>query len=268
MCASPRASHAIRTIMPPSASATYARGRDDAIWTTLQAMLGGMGDAEAAHARQVAALPGARGCLGLLSAEAIAPAAYWASWADALPACPASGPWCRGLAARLAVPRIADPYRAHSRLRASAFLAAQLARTAPLPGRAACRSVAHRCAVRQATSIPPQAMQIALRRRLRLPLPLFPGPLRPQPWMWWSHGPFRRPSGRPGRATAVAGPIEDRRRLDLVVYGATANGGALCCDATLVSPLTRTGHPDGAALKVAERRKHSTYPELARGGPQ
>ena len=25
---------------------------------------------------------------------------------------------------------------------------------------------------------------------------------------------------------------------------------------------------DGAALKVAERRKHSTYPELARGGPQ
>ena len=78
MCASPRANHAIRT-MPPSASATYARGHDDAIWTTLQAMLGGMGDAEAAHARQVAALPGALGGLGLLSAEAIAPAAYWAS---------------------------------------------------------------------------------------------------------------------------------------------------------------------------------------------
>ena len=85
MCASPRANHSIRT-MPPSASATYARGHDDAIWTTLQAMLGGMGDAEAAHARQVAALPGALGGLGLLCAEAIAPAAYWASWADALPA--------------------------------------------------------------------------------------------------------------------------------------------------------------------------------------
>ena len=28
----------------------------------------------------------------------------------------------------------------------------------------------------------------------------------------------------------------DRRRLDLVVHGATPNGGALCCDATLVSP--------------------------------
>ena len=35
---------------------------------------------------------------------------------------------------------------------------------------------------------------------------------------------------------------EDRRRLDLVVYGATPHGGALCCDATFVSPLTRTGH--------------------------
>ena len=40
----------------------------------------------ATHARQVAVLPGAQGGLGLLSAEAIAPAAYWDSWADALPA--------------------------------------------------------------------------------------------------------------------------------------------------------------------------------------
>ena len=52
--------------------------------------------------------------------------------------------------------------------------------------------------------------------------------------------------------------------------GATPHGGALCCDATPVSPLTRTGHPqpctvtiDGAALRVAERRKHAAYPELA-----
>ena len=66
---------------------------------------------------------------------------------------------------------------------------------------------------------------------------------------------------------------QDRRRLDLIVYGATTRGGALCCDATLVSPLTRTGHPqpravqiDGAALQVAERRKQAAYPELTRGG--
>ena len=68
---------------------------------------------------------------------------------------------------------------------------------------------------------------------------------------------------------------ENRRRLDLVVYGATPHGGALCCDATLVSSLTWVGHPqpctvtiDGAALRVAERRKHAAYPELARAGPQ
>ena len=69
--------------------------------------------------------------------------------------------------------------------------------------------------------------------------------------------------------------VEDRRKLDLVVYEATPHCGALCCDATLVSPLTRTGHPqlctvtiDGAALRVAERCKHAAYPELARAGPQ
>ena len=67
----------------------------------------------------------------------------------------------------------------------------------------------------------------------------------------------------------------NRRRLDLVIYGATPLGGALCCDATLVSPLTRFGQPQpcaaesaGAALRVAERRKHATYPELSAGGPQ
>ena len=43
----------------------------------------------------------------------------------------------------------------------------------------------------------------------------------------------------------------------------------LCCDATLVSPLTRTGQPqpctadvDGAALRTAERGKAATYPEF------
>ena len=51
---------------------------------------------------------------------------------------PASSAGCRGLAAWLAVPRIADPYRALSRSRAPATLAAQFARSAPLPSRTAC----------------------------------------------------------------------------------------------------------------------------------
>ena len=39
--------------------------------------------------------------------------------------------------------------------------------------------------------------------------------------------------------TAPHAGTQDRRRLDLVVYGALSSGGAQRCDATLVSP----GHP-------------------------
>ena len=75
--------------------------------------------------------------------------------------------------------------------------------------------------------------------------------------------------------TAPRVALDDRPRLELVIFGALRMGGALCCDATLVSPLTRTGQPqpgtaahDGAMLRVAERRKRAAYPELRSGGPQ
>ena len=75
--------------------------------------------------------------------------------------------------------------------------------------------------------------------------------------------------------TALGVASDNRRRLDLVIYGATPLGGAVCCDATLVSPLRHDGTPhagaparDGAVLQVAERRKRATYPELAQGGAQ
>ena len=188
-----------------------------------------------------------------------------------------------------------------------------------------CRSVPRRCSAHRLghmrehgsppylasrPTMPPQAMQIALRRRL--PLPLSPNHCGPNPGCG---GPVdalgdhtlacprtgllarrakvverawvrvaRKAVGAEGQVvpqhwltytTAPGVLASDRRRLDLVVYGATAHGGALCCDATLVSPLTRTGHPqpctaevDGAALQVAERRKRVAYPELSRGGPQ
>ena len=58
-------------------------------------------------------------------------------------------------------------------------------------------------------------------------------------------------------AVGAAGQVaDDRLRLDLVIYGASPMGGALRCDATLVS------------LRVAERRKRAAYPELISGGPQ
>ena len=77
------------------------------------------------------------------------------------------------------------------------------------------------------------------------------------------------------RTTAPGVRAGDQRRLDLVVYGATSWGGALCCDATMVSPLTRDGEPhphaascDGASLRRRERRKRDAYPELCEPGPQ
>ena len=58
----------------------------------------------------------------------------------------------------------------------------------------------------------------------------------------------------------------------MVIYGITLWGGALCCNATLVSPfspVSRDGQPQGrsadedrAALATAMRRKEATYPEL------
>ena len=52
---------------------------------------------------------------------------------------------------------------------------------------------------------------------------------------------------------------DDRRRLDLVIYGAAPlKGGALCCDATLVSPLARDGepHPGAAAQGWSSGKQH------------
>ncbi|OLP74749.1 hypothetical protein AK812_SmicGene45628 [Symbiodinium microadriaticum] len=163
-----------------------------------------------------------------------------------------------------------------------------------------------------ATTLSPQAMQLALRRRLRLPLPLRLNRCGPSPGCGGLVDVFgdhalacprtgllarrakiverawvrvaREAVGADGQvvpqqwlcATTAPGVApDDRRRLDLVICGASPMGGALCCDATLVSPLTRTGQPqpgtvedDGAMLRVAERRKRAAYPELSSGSPQ
>ena len=84
--ASPRANHSLRT-MPPSASEKYAREHDEGIWSTVKALLVEVpgSEQELADAAQVASLPMRMGGLGLRSAQRCAHAAYWASWADALP---------------------------------------------------------------------------------------------------------------------------------------------------------------------------------------
>ena len=82
------------------------------------------------------------------------------------------------------------------------------------------------------------------------------------------------PQQGPAYTTAPQVADGDRRRLDFVVYGATARGEAPCCEATLVSPLRANGAPvpgaavrDGVALQHARRKKERRYPELQAAGP-
>ena len=69
-------------------------------------------------------------------------------------------------------------------------------------------------------------------------------------------------------------PVNDARRLEIVVDGLPLYGGAqLAVDTTLVSVLKGDGtvlgrgsQLDGVALRAARRRKERTYPELVRPG--
>ncbi|CAE7948697.1 unnamed protein product [Symbiodinium sp. KB8] len=273
--------------MPPSAA--YARGPDDAIWTTLQNMLGGTGDADAAPAQHVAALPGALGGL----AETAAPAAYWASWADALPAIHARLPRCavnyvqlleseagegvHCLAEAAHARRICCRTKAgataphdHGACSSTAVAPHHQWRQVPETGRMV-GSTTHRgrlpyilaivCKPHPATgdanrfedvaarwtltAITPSLARLLARRAKVVELACVrvarkavgaEGQVVPQQWL--------------AHTTATGVPAHNRRRLDLVVYGGTANGGALCCDAALplqervtriLAPLRWTG---------------------------
>ena len=72
---------------PPPDISLYAQAHDAAMWATLLELLGGGSDTTEAAllARAVASLPAALGGLGLQSASRLAPATYWAAWADSLP---------------------------------------------------------------------------------------------------------------------------------------------------------------------------------------
>ncbi len=85
MCASTRANYYLRAL-PPSQSRAFAESHDQAMLNTLFALLDHPdGEREDVHwARMVAQLPLRLGGLGLRSAVRVAPAAYWASWADCL----------------------------------------------------------------------------------------------------------------------------------------------------------------------------------------
>ena len=85
-CAGPRCHHFLRTV-PPHQSAKYADNHDKGMMEATQTVLGSIPGSEVCkeEGRQLATLPMRLGGLGLRSASRTAPAAYWASWADALP---------------------------------------------------------------------------------------------------------------------------------------------------------------------------------------
>ena len=86
-CASSRCVHTLRTL-PPSSVASFAGEHDGAMWTCLRQLIGCQGSDDEQRldrARSIMGLPARMGGLGLRSAARMAPAAYWASWADALP---------------------------------------------------------------------------------------------------------------------------------------------------------------------------------------
>ena len=84
-CAGPRCHHFLRTV-PPSLAREYAAGHDQGMEQVMTTLLEGLtGDAQQQDvARRLATLPMRMGGLGLRSARRMAPAAYWASWADAM----------------------------------------------------------------------------------------------------------------------------------------------------------------------------------------
>ena len=84
-CAGPRCHRWLRTL-PPSQSSEYAILHDVGMLRAMKSLLGGLpGEPqEKKDACRLATLPMRMGGLGLRSATGMAPAAYWASWADAL----------------------------------------------------------------------------------------------------------------------------------------------------------------------------------------
>ena len=76
------------------------------------------------------------------------------------------------------------------------------------------------------------------------------------------------------RNTHIPVPPGDNRRMDIVVHCLNvARGLPLFCDATVVSPITRTGQPrpgtsnkNGKLLEDAERENNDTYWEVENSG--
>ena len=115
-CASPRSNYALR-MLPPNLTAGFASASDQAVQQCLYSLLNadnsGHLPQQAACLAQIALRHGG---LGLRSAQLHAPAVFWASWADALPAVHRRDPELAAiLSQQLAVPGACFPGRGPSR---------------------------------------------------------------------------------------------------------------------------------------------------------
>ena len=155
---------------------------------------------------------------------------------------------------------------------------------------------------REDVTIPSALFRVLLLRRLRLPLPLAPRrcscrgqldpfgdhraacatsgvlPTRALPLQHAVARVCREAGARVARNVRLADmnvdvPIADARRIEVVANGLPLwHGSQLALDATIVSPLTRLGEahpradvqPGCAVTAAAHRKRHHTYPELAR----
>ena len=79
-----RANHTMR-MMPLSQSSVHCRAHDEGMWETAKRLLGHVPAEDEEEAGNISTSPMRMGGLGLRSGERCAPAAFWASWADALP---------------------------------------------------------------------------------------------------------------------------------------------------------------------------------------
>ena len=186
-----------------------------------------------------------------------------------------------------------------------AVLAAQFPCAASLSGRAACRSMAHSCALRKHHHLPTASDASHVEATLALgTTALCESLCGPNPWgvaKWstpWatmpkhapeqvclldlprlSSGPgyasLARPCGPKVRSCSDYGSLadvswDDGRRLDIdiVVYGATAHGGGFAAMQPWCHPLRLawTGHPQPCTVEVSSAAKSPRIPSLR--GPQ
>ena len=134
-CTAPRAQYALRTL-PLESTRGYAAGHDGAVLRCLSALL--FADEasqlpEPAQARAQLALR--HGGLGLRSATRHAPAAYWASWADALHAIARRDP---GFARESRMSRLTGHSRRPCNQREMPDTRSLPLASSPLPGRSCC----------------------------------------------------------------------------------------------------------------------------------